>query len=466
MSWMDKRNLSPLYLLIILIIFLGTAHTTISIPSPGAANGGAFTVTTIYTNIPGHQSADVPGYSGVHFGPGTGTAHFDRVFGSPKGNWILSADTDLATTNDEVLIVNDKVKIFEGDSAPWTVGEHVGLIEQKLGINDSGAWVFATNTDGPTTSDEYLVSVSSSNVYTITAQEGDSVPLIPGATWGSTLETPFIALDGSVGFSGDLLGGVPTTQDDILVLGNSLLAREGVTIPAGQLGTEFWENFDLSDAWISADGSSWLAQGDLTGDTSTDDIVVVDGSVVVQEGVILAGTSFINPVDASGIVGVHMAPNGDWFVRGNNDTTEQDWIYSNGGLLTATGEPIYVGATENFSDTEFSDTFFLHIGDSNGNYVIGGVTDGASATNGVLVANNQAIIAREGDQLDLDNSGSPDDAYFDTFGNDDGFLDDNGNFYVVATIKDGTDTTIGQGFFKIDISPLFDYRIYMPIITK
>ncbi len=149
-----------------------------------------------------------------------------------------------------------------------------------------------------------------------------------------------------------------------------------------------------------------------------------------------------------------MAPNGDWFVRGNNDISEQDWVYSNGAVIAEGGAPIFTGATELWDDTSFSDLFFLHVGDSNGNYVIGGVTDNANTLlNGVLVLNNQEVVVRESDPIDLDNNGVfDDDAFFDTFGNDDAFLDDSGFLYIVATIKDGTDTRIGQGVFSIDLS--------------
>lgn len=418
--------------------------------------GGNPPVTVIYTNIPGDPSADVPGMPGVHFGPGTGTAHFDRVFGSPNGNWALTADTDLPTTEDEVLLVNNVVRAREGLTTTWSMSEHYGLLEQKLGINDTGEFVFANNTDGPTTADEYILAGNvMTTAITIVAQESmsTSLPTLPGTTWGSTLETAVIATDGTVGFSADFVDGLPTTEDELMVLGTAVLAQEGVTVPPGQIGTEFWENFNLDDYFVSADGSSWVVQGDLTGDTATDAVVAVDGTVVVQEGVILPGSGFSEPVDANGIVGVSMSPSGSWFVRGNNDVTEQDWVYNNGSVLAYAGGPIYPGATENFTDAEFSDTFFLHVGNGPGDFVIGGVSDGPTNANGVLVLNNTLVIARESDPIDLDGNGTfDDDVYFNTFGNDDAYLSDAGIFYLVATMKNITGTVLGQGFFSIDVS--------------
>jgi len=424
------------------------------VATPAVPLGPGNPISVIYTNLTGDPTAQVPGFPGVEFGPGIGTTHFDRVFGSPGGDWILTADTDLPTGSDEVIVVNGAVGLFEGDPAPWAGGENAGFIETKVGVNDSGDWVFATNTDGPTGADEYVVSVSGAT-FTAAAQEGQPVPAIAGATWGSTLESAMIASDGTVGFVSDSVGGVPTTENEVLALGAAILAQEGVDMPTGQLGAEAWDNFDINDIWISADGSSWLAQGDLTGSTTTDDVVVVDGAVVVQEGVVLAGSGFADPVDSSGIVGVHMDPGGNWYVRGNNDVSEQDWVYSNGSVLATLGDPIYAGSIESWSDAEFLDCFFLHVANSNGDFIIGGVSDGPTATNGVLVLNNTDEVVREGDPFDLDGNGMfDDDTFFDTFGNDDGWLTDGGLFYFVATIQDGTDNRIGQGLFVADLSAL------------
>jgi hypothetical protein len=256
-----------------------------------------------------------------------------------------------------------------------------------------------------------------------------------------------------VGGASDTLLGVPTTQDEVLMLGATLLGREGVTVPTGQLGSETWENFDLDDYWISADGAHWLAQGDLSGVTTGDDVVVVDGGVVVQESVVLPGSGFAEPVDAEGIVGVHMDTAGNWLVRGNNDVTEQDWVYRNGVVVAQRGGPIFTGATELWSDTDFADCFFLNVGNQRGDFVVGGVTDAPTATNGVLVLNATRVIVREGDPVDLNGNGLPDDdAFFDTFGNDDAHLTRTGFLYVVATIRNGAGTRIGQGVMEIDLT--------------
>lgn len=411
-----------------------------------------FPLEVVFTDFVGDPTSAVPGLPGATF------QSFDRPFGSPNGNWILSADTDLATTQDEIVLVNGSLAAQEGTAAPWTAGELIGLIDTKLGINDAGDWVFATNTDGATTADEYVVSVSG-GIFTAAAQEGQPGP-VGGSSWGATLDSGVVTASGTVGLAGSLTG-VPTTEDEVLVLGAAVLGQQGVTIPGGQLGTEFWEFFDTDDFFVSADGSHWIVQGDLTGDSNTDDVVAVDGVVVVQEGVVLPGSGFAEPVDLSGIVGVWMDPAGNWFVRGNNDVSEQDWIYRNGAVLVKTGDPIWPGSAESWTDAEFADCFFFHVGNSLGNFVLGGVTDGPTTANGVLVFNNRFVVARESDPIDLDGNGMfDDDVFINTFGNDDGVLTDDGMLYFTVTLKDGTGVGIGDGFFRVDLSsigtPIFD----------
>lgn len=421
-----------------------------------SALAGMPQVTVIYSSIQEDVSSEVPGMPGVRFDVGTDS--FDRVYGSPNGNWVLTAVTDLPTASDELLLVNGVVRVRKGTPTDWAPAESYGTLTQRIDINDAGQFVFYNNTTGPTTADQYIL-LGDAITITVVAQEGSPthLPDLPGSVWGSILDSPVIDNNGVVGFSADQLDGVPANQNDILVLGDIVLGQQEVTVPPGQIGSEFWENFTQNGFWLSADGTNWLVQGDLTGSSSTDGLVVVNGTAVVQEGTILSGTIFTEPVDTSGIVGVFMGPNGDWFVRGNNDATEQDWVYSNGALLAATGWPIYVGASEHYTDTEFADTFFLHVANGDGDFILGGVSDGPTDSNGVLVLNNTMVIAREGDPVDLDGNGIFDDGlYLHTFGNDDGFFADNGLFYFVATLRDNSNTAVGQGFFVIDLSELID----------
>jgi hypothetical protein len=149
------------------------------------------------------------------------------------------------------------------------------------------------------------------------------------------------------------------------------------------------------------------------------------------------------------------SPIGNWFARGNNDTTEQDWVVRNGVVAAAIGDPIYTGATELWDDTDCSSGFFLHVGNSGSDWVIGGVSDGPTESNGVPVANGTVEVVRENDPLDIDGNGLFDDSPFiNTFGNDDAVLTDDRTLYIVVTMRDVTGASIGDAFLSVDLSSI------------
>lgn len=425
-------------------------------------------VTTVHSTFAGHPTALIPGFPGFQF------EAFDRVFGSPNGNWILGATSDdPSTTNDEVIVVNGVGVLKEGDPAVWDAPNVVGTIDTGLQINDAGDWAFATNVAPSSVNDDFVIKVTAGPVFNIVAQESLPTASIPTSTYDDTIDSIVLLANGTVGVQADGIDGgtITTTTDEILELGNVLIAQELVTIPTGQAGgaTETADNFDFEDFWADATGANVLWQGDLTGSTSSDGVVVVNNNVVLQENSIIPGSGFANPIDLSGIVGVSMDPAGNWYARGNNDIDEMDWVVRSGAVVAAVGQPITPGSTELWDDGDFSDCFFAHVGNSVGDFVVAGVTDNASTHNGVVVWNGVQVVLREGDPVDLDNNGAFDDGvYFNTFGNDDFYLSDANELYVVATVRDvseftGTSgTTVGNVVVRVNISacaggPIVDY---------
>lgn len=421
--------------------------------STAAASSGA--VELLLTNIPGVPQAEINGLPGVFFDPGTGSTDFDRVYGSPNGNWILSAFADLDFSEDELLLVNGVLVQREGTPANWTTsGELAGLIDTRCDINDSGDYAFANNTNavGP---DEFIVT-NIGGVFGVGAREEDPIPALPGATYGLLLESVNILGNGDLAFSADFVDGTTSSNDDdLLILQDTVIMQEGVTIPPGLsgAGTDTIQNFDISDYWVTEAGDHWLVQGDTDGNTGLDDVVIVDGAVVLQEGVVIPGSGFANPVDGSGIFGVHMDNGGNWFARGDNDLSDIDWVVRNGVVIAQTDGPIIDGGTETYSDDIVANPFFIHIGNTNGDYIIGGVTNNPDPLlDGVLVLNSSEVICRESDPIDLDGNGLfDDDVFINTFGNDDLSFADNGTAIIVATAKDGTGAALGQVVLRIDV---------------
>lgn len=419
---------------------------------PAFASAGT---TVIYSEIASSSTSDVPGLPGVKFDG------FDRPYRSPDGSyWALTAGTDLGFSEDEVLVfgsgVSGAVTIREGTPAPWAPGENTGSLDTNLSINNAGQYVFATNTDGPSTADEYIVLWDGANFVTA-AQEGQGVPGIAGETYGSYLLSANIDNSGAVGWKAySTNGGLPSDQDDFLIHNGTVLAQAGnpAYAPTGQGGggTENWGNFGLSssaDFYVSTDGNTWVTQGSLTGSSDFNAVFAVNNDIKVQEGYTIG--DFTSPVES--IVEGIGTPGGDWYVRGDNDD-QQDWVVRNGDVIARTGDAVPGGfADENFSDVRYSACFFAMTGNDVGDFVYGAVTDYVDEDlDAVIVLNNESVLLRQGDPVDVDGNGAyDDDAYIDIFNNDDSFLTNDGWYYFTADLRDGAGSGIGQAFMRVQI---------------
>lgn len=420
-------------------------------------------IEVLLTNVPGAARAAVPGVPGAVFDPGSGTQHFDRVYGHPTGGWVLTAKADLAAGEDECLIANGQLVIREGDVAPWTGGAaDCGTLDTRCAIDANGRVAFATNVSG-STNDDYVV-VASGSQWAVAAREGDPVPGLAGAVFDDAIESPVLVDDGRVGLVADGIdGAVMPSEDEVLLLGSTVLLQAGVSVPGGQTQStpRPIEGFDLSDFFVSSDGAHWAVQGDLDGPVAFDDVVVVDGSVVLLEGYPVPGSSFTNPIDRDGIYAISMDAAGHWYAAGVNDQTNDDWLVRDGAVLARTGQPIVPSATERWDDGGQSRGFFAFGGNGTGAWVVAGETDHPDpALDAVLVLDGAKVIARESDPVDLDGNGLADDGVFlDTFGNEDLALSDGYVVHAVVTLKDAAGTRVGQALVRLDADPGIGARV-------
>ncbi len=416
-----------------------------------ASTAEAQAIRVLHTSIPGSPTAAVPGLPGVEFS-GTSVA-FDRPFGSANGHWILRARSNAATGADTLLLVDGAVGVREGDFAPFTAGDSFGAFDVRSAINTSGEWAFSCNVSPSTTLNDYVIHVGSGGM-TVRAREGDPAPGVPGATFGSALNGVVLLDTGLVGFEADGItgGGVTSADNELFVLGSLALIRTGHTVPVNQFGSPgAWENLDFEDAWVSADGAAYFIKGDLTGATTSDDIAVHNGAVVLQEGYPVPGSGFTEPIRTDGIVEIALDHGANWWARGTNAPSQDDWVVRNAVVVATTDAPIAAGAIETWSDAIFANTFFLHQGDSQGNYVIGGATSNPNTlADSAVVLNGARVLCRENDPIDVDGDGLfDDDAFLGTFGNDDAVLFDNGELLFVAGIRNGAGASIAEGLFVI-----------------
>lgn len=431
--------------------------------SPGPSvrpSGGSLAASTglevIFTNIAGDPTAAVPGQPGVNFQPGTNGALISRVYGSPNGNWVLKAQTDKPVGTDDALISNLVVRAFEADFV-GALGADLGPIERHCGINDVGQSIFMTNTNGATNADEVVLAFGPAGNLTVVAQEGAAVPAVPGGLYAPSLDNPVVLRDGTFGLSGDGFGGsIPGNQNELLLLGNTVLLQQAVSVPPGQVGSEVVQNFRPESFWVTPTGSRYAVLCDLGGPTHQNNVVVVDGVVVLQEGVSVVSALDPNPIANGAALDVTLDAGGNWHARGNNAVTGNDWVVRNGVLVAETGASV-AGGSEVWDDAAFSAGFFLQIGNGVGDWIVGGCTDGPINTNHVLVLNGTTVVVREGDPVDVDGNGLFDDdtriAGFGGFVDDYAFLSDGGEFYFVATLRRDSGSSKGMGFFRIDLDP-------------
>lgn len=227
-------------------------------------------------------------------------------------------------------------------------------------------------------------------------------------------------------------------------------------MPLGQAGggTATWENFTINRVNVSPNGSVVALVGDTNAATTSDLIMTVNNVVVIQEGQVLPGSSFGTGVSAIGKSWVDRA--GNWYARGSNATTGDDWIVRNGVLVadsSGTNEVI-PGSGEFWDDASFSTCFFCFDGNSLGQFVFGGVTSAPTTSNGVIVFDDGAgfrrVLLRENDPVDLDGNGLfDDDRFWNTFGDDDILLLDDGSVIFTATLRNAAGTAVDQGLFKM-----------------
>ena len=421
-----------------------------------ALASGLSAPSVIFSEISFSPTSAVPGLGGALFDS------FDRLYLSPDGSrYIITASSDLDTSIDEVLLVGDTASgsaslfVQEGVTDLGD-GELVGFINRRAGINDAGQFVFATNTNGDSSSDEVIVTGDlNSGALSVVAREGNPIPGPLGSAnnFGSTLDLGGIAQNGDVSFRAPFtVGALPTDQDDFLILNGAVLAQEGVTAPGNQAGgaSETWDAFDTEDFRTDATGNNWLAQGDLSGDTSSDDVLVVNGDVVLQEGSPIINNRVNGPIDS--IVEASMDSAGNWLARGDVDSGE-DFLVFNGDIFAATGDAVPGSSGESYSDAVFSATFFSMISNNNGDVVFGATTDNPDdGADAVLVFNNELVIARQGDGVDLDGNGLLDDNVFiDVFNNDDAVLTDGLQYIFTATLVDSEGIGLGQALITITI---------------
>ena len=117
--------------------------------------------------------------------------------------------------------------------------------------------------------------------------------------------------------------------------GGSLM-REGTQVPMslGGDGVENWDNFDFVGINEAGD---YFVTGDTDGDTSKDEFVSMNGSMILREGELVGGFTLSGSIESG-----FMNEDGDWAVIWDVDTPggNVEALIINGHLILMEGDPV------------------------------------------------------------------------------------------------------------------------------
>jgi hypothetical protein len=304
----------------------------------------------------------------------------DPIFGANISSWddhSLNNNSELfgniflrnATTSTDSGIHLNKQQVIQENTistAPqFTAGTpYIGWFGAK--INDSRQGVLMSSVDDPniaTTVDRALVFMNVSPTGTllnenVIAKEGDTLPGAPSAV--TDLETDSnefdLANNGHVLYGATLTG---TTNNNAIYrwdgTANNLVALEGGNSPvAGRT----WANLASPRVALSGNGAHYAHTGVLSGDTATDNVIIVDGNVFKQEGDSVTTASGTWQFTSFGTVGPLVDDGGNvvWYGDWNDPVTTQDTgIFYNNQLVVQEGvtqiDGLTVVTVRSFADT-------------------------------------------------------------------------------------------------------------------
>ncbi len=391
---------------------LGLAH---------AAHAGP-TIELVYAN---QTVAPFPSALSVVPGPIDGSAdprftNFADINRSPNGQkWttVATINASPAAKTNVLLIGQGKTGVYQAQSGVTVTNpgdptpEFITLVGRFPRINDSGQWAHAfqvamTPASTPASLDFRVGRFNGTGFDII--KPGDAIPALAGVGGGATYNGGFssasITNAGTIGFMGLIAPNVGAFDAAFLGTGAVLAIEPFAAVPTGPTGQMTPTNFNWAD--ITADSFQQDGTGTRTivlatldnSDTTQNQVLVVDGAVVIQKGFPIGA---VPGVVTSIVSGVRMEPNGDWFARGTSTTiavppVATTWFVRNGVVIAQQGQPITPGAME-----VWGGTFMEARGDNSGNYFVSGRTDNTNGTlNDVMVYNGTKVIARESDPVE------------------------------------------------------------------
>ncbi|NUP95324.1 MAG: hypothetical protein HUU28_04090 [Planctomycetaceae bacterium] len=429
------------------------------------APASAQSLQVIYCEIPASPKSVVPGALETTTGlpEATNFRALEDLFVSPDGSrWMIKARTQQGSDEENIMLLGSGLSgtMFaqEGQPVPGGVsGELVDFFGSGVGRFDStNRFAYSLRARGGLSSTFQKVVVWNGTSSTITTQMGDlytglqDIPANPSGdeTVGNSIGSIHLLDDGRVGAQDSTIGNISTTRRPAIFYDRAMFHQADVTSVTDLAGTGSItiDGVSANTFYSSPDGAHWVAIMDIDTTTSSNNSLVYDGRVVVQNNVLIPSTA----ITCGSIFASDIAADGRWYARGRDNSSTAasapDWAVHQGVLIAKTGDPI------GSSGLNFGDTFYAFSVNANGDWAIACNTNDANAgTNDVLVVNGE-IVAREGDPVDVDGNGLFDDNAFlgrgvntnACFQANDVALTDNGRVYFFATLRDGANADLGS----------------------
>lgn len=432
--------------------------------APTAARAG---MQVIYSKISGNPTATIPGTLDLNGNPApTEWRAMEDLVISPDGTrWALKGRTQLGGDLETIIVMGSGVTgtMFAQE------GQHIlgGGADERYDFFGSVFGRFNTLNQFAFTARARTAATGSTSAangqralfwdgtaLTLVFKQGDLIaglldvaPAPSGdETFGNSVGQVHPLDNGTIGSQDPTIGNVNSLRRPALMYStggvNTGFQQSGVTTVTGLggVGIETWKSISnaTTDRFATTpDGAHWLAKGTINQATTIDDVLVYDGTIVLQEG---------SPIGASGvtvstILATSLLSDGTWLVRGSSSAGTA-YAVRNGAVIAKGGDPITIGSSEHWTGSNFSALNGNRVGD----WVALGTTDnGNPAADTVVVLNGTDVIVREGEPVDLDGNGQFDDDVFIGRGNntlaafiaDTLYITDDRVVYFIANLRNG-----------------------------
>ncbi|MGH7133522.1 MAG: lamin tail domain-containing protein, partial [Phycisphaerales bacterium] len=460
------------------------------------------------------------------------TFAFGRPFFSPNGHrWIMVAEmANLLDSNSIIIVGNDDNYFMALQELPYGSGVDLGggvkvfssatqgsnSFDRAAAIDDAGNIAFSCQAVDSALDTSFSRAVvrgapganfGDPYSWTVVAYEGDAVPAaVNTAIGGSNRQWDgqmYVAgVSGSdVAFYAHLRAGTPAllnNADEVLVTANgtSVLATESVTVAAptgftlmgaavttNSTDKAFDQNTDANFStrgfkrarthW-SSDAAIGRAATPTPAPTTADQVLVVDGTVVLREGDLLPGFAGLDTIAAANAFNNltnfnSLSDDGTWYAYGLNApvspaTRGTAWVVKGSGatvtVLAKNGDPIVPASSETWSNLVSGQTFLGVVGRGDDLVIWGLTSNGDSSRDAAVTWKNGSqnqVLLREGDPIDIGNPGSPNIVYCHSFiDSNRAAIDANRNLWIVAQTRNSqwactlaSADTLGQVFLKI-----------------